>query len=444
MKSKSILVVDDEIGMCRMLNEALSGEGYRVEVFHQSGLALKRAQEYSFDLIISDIRMPKMSGMELLKAVRENGGDVPVILMTAFGSVESAVDAMKMGAVDYITKPFKTDEIKMAVKKILEKAQLIQENKDLRAALSERYSFKNIVGKSPSMQKIFELMQRIKDLPSTVLITGESGTGKELIARALHFNSIRKEKPFVAIDCSALPKNLLEPELFGYEQGVLAGTVSARPGLLEAANGGTVFLDEIGDMDIDLQAKLLRFLQEGEVRRVGGTDVVKLDVRVIAATHEDLASEIKNNLFRQDLYYRLAVVPIHVPPLRERKDDIPLLVDFILKTLSKKLGKSLVHCDVQAVDFLNGQHWPGNIRELQNALEYAASLSLSPILKREHFLPSHHQKDNEHIDLERLSFREAKQTVLESFEKSFLENILKRSNGNISQAARLADRKSVV
>lgn len=439
MKSEKILMVDDEIGMCRLLKEALSEEGYVVETLQQSSLALKRIEESPFDLVISDVRMPKVNGMDLLKAIKAAHPRLPVVIMTAYGSVESAVEAMKQGAADYITKPFKTDEMKILVAGVFEKVQLSKENEQLKAVIADRYGFKNIIGQTPKMVKIFELMHRVKDTPTTVLIFGESGTGKELISKVIHFNSVRKDKPFVAINCGAVPEHLLESELFGHQKGAFPDASSAKPGLLETANGGTVFLDEIGDMALNLQSKLLRFLQEGEIRRVGSTETLKVDVRVIAATQQDLTKATKEGRFREDLYYRLAVVPIHIPPLRERKEDIPLLVDYLLKDLSKKLGRSLVCCEAQALEVLMSRDWPGNVRELQNALEYAASISVSPVLKKEHFLSASSQPSQETPNLNRLPYRDAKQKVLEKFERAYLEDLLKRADGNISQAARLAD-----
>ena len=329
-----ILVIDDEQSMRDFLSIMLKKEGYDVVAAEAGADALKAVQTEIFDLVISDVKMPGLDGIDVLRTVKELSPETVVIMITAYASAETAVEAMKLGAYDYITKPFKVDEIKLIIQKALEKRHLRKENILLKREMGARLGFENFIGTSDAMQKVFLLIRQVADTASTVLIAGESGTGKELVARAVHFNSSRRDKPFVTVNCGALPETLLESELFGYMKGAFTGATSNKQGLFEAANSGTIFLDEISATTPALQIKLLRVLQEREFMRVGGTTEIKVDTRVIAASNRDLLDEVSKGTFRQDLYYRLNVIPIHLPPLRERKEDIPLLVNFFLNKFS--------------------------------------------------------------------------------------------------------------
>ncbi|MBI4057631.1 MAG: sigma-54-dependent Fis family transcriptional regulator [Elusimicrobia bacterium] len=440
-KSERILVIDDEPGMCRLLETILGEAGYQVVSFSNPIQALKAIERDSYNLVITDIRMPKVNGMDLLKAVKTSSPKTPVVLITAHGTVESAVHAMKLGARDYVAKPFQNDEIRMVVEDVLEKQRLIEENRRLKTELASRYQFGQIVGKSPKMQQIFQLISQLAQSDATILIQGESGTGKELVSRAIHFNSSRNAQPFMAIHCGALPETLLESELFGHIKGAFTDALKDRKGLLESAEGGTIFLDEVGDMSPPLQVKFLRFLQDHEVRRVGSTESRKVDVRVIAATNKNLKREVEQEKFREDLYYRLAVVPLHLPPLMERKEDIPLLVEHFLDKASKKSGKADLNLEPKTLQTLLDHNWPGNIRELENAIEHAVALSTDSHLTSEHFPPSLFEGSSypDPSSLEKLAYREAKQKVQESFEKTYLTKLLNRAKGNITHAAQMAD-----
>lgn len=361
-----ILVVDDEIGMREMLEIMLQREGYEVLTATNGAQGLALFQETPCDLVISDIRMPELSGIELLREIRRQNTEVLVIMMTAFSTTEEAVEAMKLGAYDYITKPFKNDEVRLVIAKALETSNLKRENVALRTALGERYAFANLIGKSPAMQKLYSMVERVADSQANVLVCGESGTGKELVARAIHFNSPRKGGPFVPVNCGAIPETLIESELFGHEKGSFTGADRKKKGLFESANGGTLFLDEIGELPLSMQVKLLRVLQERDFRRVGGTQSHSLDIRLVAATNKDLEAQVGCGNFREDLYYRLNVVCLTLPPLRERLEDIPLLLDHFY---AERTGEKHLPVRGDALRRLLKYDWPGNIRELQNLVE---------------------------------------------------------------------------
>ncbi|MDW7643686.1 MAG: sigma-54 dependent transcriptional regulator [Desulfuromonadales bacterium] len=365
-KNAHILVVDDEESMREFLSIMLKREGYGVNVASDGAQALDLLKENSYDLIISDIQMPRLGGFELLAQVMARTPETAMIMITAFSSTEQAVEAMKQGAYDYITKPFKNEEIRLIVKNALERKTLRQENQELKKELGRRYSFGNLIGKSRSMQQVYDLIAKVAASRANILVTGESGTGKELVARAIHYNSDRHEAPFVPINCGAIPENLLESELFGHEKGSFTGAIQQKPGLFEVANGGTLFLDEIGELPAMMQVKLLRVLQEREVRRVGGTRDIPVDVRVVAATNKDLEAEVASGTFREDLFYRLNVIRLALPPLRERRDDIPLLIEHFYQKLTGKKG---LHVGEKAMRRLLDYGWPGNIRELENIVE---------------------------------------------------------------------------
>jgi two-component system response regulator PilR (NtrC family) len=361
-----ILVVDDEASMRELLTIMLRREGYQVEEAGDGGVALKKLQEQGFDLVISDIQMPRVTGIDLLRRIREQEIDVVVMMITAFSTTEQAVEAMKLGAYDYITKPFKNDEIRLVVRNALERNQLRKENRSLKKALGRQFSRDLLVGKSPAMQRLIALTERVAQSQASVLLTGESGTGKELVARAIHFNSERKEAPFVAINCGAIPENLIESELFGHEKGAFTGADQRKEGLFESADGGTLFLDEIGELPMLMQVKLLRVLQEREFRRVGGTRNLPLDIRLVSATNKIFEDEVKAGRFREDLFYRLNVIRVELPPLRERRDDIPLLLNHFYKKLT---GEKHLPISGEALQRLLDYDWPGNIRELENLVE---------------------------------------------------------------------------
>jgi len=370
MSKMKILIVDDEQSVQKVLKAALNNI-YEVFVASQGSEALDIIEkEGNINVVVSDIKMKPMSGIELLEKIKEINAGIMVVMMTAFASVETAVDAMKKGAYEYVMKPFKIDEIRMVIERALEQQRTLEENRYLREELRNKYKFDNIVGNGENMQKVYELIYKVANIDTTVLLYGESGTGKELVAKAIHYNSHRKERPFVAIDCGALTESILESELFGHVKGSFTGAISDKKGLLEGASGGTVFLDEINSISTMMQAKLLRVLQEKEIKRVGDVKSVKIDTRIIAATNVNLEQKVEKGGFREDLFYRLNVILIEIPPLRERKEDIPLLVKHFLDKLSisKKVTK-----EVESV--LLNYNWPGNVRELENIIERGAVLS---------------------------------------------------------------------
>ena len=432
-----ILVVDDEQSMRDFLSIMLKKEGYDVVTAENGGGALKAIQAEIFDLVITDVKMPDIDGIEVLKTVKEVSPETVVIMITAFATAETAVEAMKLGAYDYITKPFKVDEIKLVIQKALEKRHLRKENILLRREIESRAGFANFIGTSAPMQKVFSLIRQVADTKSTVLITGESGTGKELVARAIHFNSSRKGGPFVTVNCGALPETLLESELFGYMKGAFTGATSNKQGLFEAATGGTIFLDEISATTPALQIKLLRVLQEREFMRVGGTVDIKMDARVIAASNRDLLSEVSKGTFREDLYYRLNVIPIHLPSLRERREDVPLLVEFFLKKFSGEREPKKI--TPEAMNLLMNQRWPGNVRELENTIERLVimtpnnTVSLENIPDNMKSVPSGSELITTDIPDEGLEMEK----LLENIEKNLLHKALEKTGGVKTEAAKL-------
>lgn len=377
---ENILIVDDEKNYLLVLEDLLSEEGYGVFTADsaQDGLEILRAND--LDVVITDMKMPRMDGMAFLEAIQLQNTDLPVIMMTAFGSVEKAVEAMRKGAYDYILKPFKNEELKLTIRKAIDHYRLVCRNRYLSHELQERYQFSNIIGKSAPMQRIYQLIEKVAPAKATVLITGESGTGKELIARAIHFNSPRREQPFISVNCGALPETLLESELFGHEKGAFSGAVSQRKGRFELAHEGTLFLDEITEMSFSLQVKLLRVLQEMEFERVGGTQSLKVDVRMVAASNRTLKEEVAAGRFRADLFYRLNVVHVALPPLRERTDDIPLLINHFLVKFAGEGSMDPISVDSDALRVLLEYPWPGNVRELENAMERAVILSSGHVI----------------------------------------------------------------
>ncbi|HEY6508745.1 MAG TPA: sigma-54 dependent transcriptional regulator, partial [Vicinamibacterales bacterium] len=387
-RAPRVLVVDDEASMRDMLRIVLRRDGYDVRVADGAASAIAVLEREAIDLLLSDIRMPDGSGVDVLRAAKTFNRDVVAFMMTAFASTETAVEAMRLGAVDYFTKPFNVDELRMKIGRHLETGRLRDENAALKRALNETHEFSNLVGRSPAMLALFQLIQTVAKTSSTVLITGESGTGKEMVAKAIHVNSLRRDRPFVAVNCGAVPETLLESELFGHMRGAFTGADANKKGLVEVAEGGTMFLDEIGEMNQTMQVKLLRFLQERRFRRLGGTDEVTADIRVVAATHQDLLALVANGRFREDLFYRINVIPVQLPALRERREDIPLLAERFLASFARQMGKSVTGISREAQRVLTEYHWPGNVRELQNVLERAVALEETPVVLPE-TLPLH-------------------------------------------------------
>ncbi len=439
-KDGHILVVDDEESMRFFLEETLKKEGYTVVSVGDGKEAVRRASETEFDLITMDIKMPGMSGLEALLEIKKLKPEVVVIMITAYGSEKIAIDAIQKGAYDYFTKPFDLDNLRIVIRRAIEKRRLATENDKLRRELEKRYRFDNIIGSSGRMIEVLELVGKVVDTNVTVLLHGETGTGKELIAKAIHYNSHRKDKPFIKMNCVAIPETLLESELFGHEKGAFTGAVSRKPGKFELANEGTLFLDEIGDMNLLTQAKLLRVLQEKEFERVGGTESIKVDVRIIAATNKDMKKAINNGGFREDLYYRLNVVYIMLPSLRERKEDIPLLFEHFMEKFNKELNKNIRHIAFDAMELLMKYDWPGNVRELENVLQRAIVLEKGDTITRE-YLPMAIRMRGEDIklDLDKAEFftslPHAIKGIVADVEKQLIIKTLNSTNWNRSKAA---------
>jgi DNA-binding NtrC family response regulator len=433
--SESILVVDDEKLQREIIRDILNYEGYPVTIAGSGQEALEFLKQSSVALVITDLKMPEMDGIELLGKVKEISPETSVIVVTAYGSVESAVEAMKKGAFHYLTKPFGKEELLLTVQRALENRSLLRENRLLRKELEERYQFHNLIGSSPRMQEVFKIIEKVAPSDSTVLIYGESGTGKELVARAIHFYSKRKNHAFLAINCAAIPDTLLESEMFGHEKGSFSGAYTQKKGIFEEAHQGTLFLDEIGDLNISLQAKLLRVLQDGEIKRVGGNKVITVDVRVIAATNKNLEEEMQEGRFRQDLYYRLNVVPIFIPSLRERKEDISLLVDFFIKKYGKKFGKTIEKITPDAMDRLLDYSWPGNVRELESVIERTVLLNEDGIIRASDLPQKLSVPKSQNIGLDLTIPDEG--ISLSEVERSLIENALIKSNWSIKRASEL-------
>jgi DNA-binding NtrC family response regulator len=424
-----ILVIEDEEKYRRVIGLHLSSGGYQVKAVGTAEEGLKQASaEPPADLVLTDLKLPGMDGLAFLEKLHEQSRQTPVIVMSAFGTVENAVEAMKKGAVDFLPKPFSLDHLSVVVEKALEVRKLRDENRELREALGQRYQFENIVGNSPAMQEIFATILRVAPTRATVLLCGESGVGKDMIARAIHHHSPRRDKPFVKINCTAIPENLMESELFGYEKGAFTGANVSKPGKFEIANTGTVMLDEIGDVPGGIQVKLLRILQEHEFERLGSNRTMHTDVRVVAATNVDLRAALEQGTFREDLYYRLNVVPLNIPPLRERKDDIPYLVEHFAQKFGGQISEG-------AMERLMGYPWPGNVRELENVIERSILLASGPRVGPEEIRLDAAQRSRPAAAGEDHFLPEG--MTLDQFEQSILREALKRANGNKSQAARL-------
>jgi two-component system, NtrC family, response regulator AtoC len=420
-----ILLIDDDQGTTELLKEVLQNEGYVVDAAATGQEALAQARTVPFDAVLADLRLPDLDGIEVLRTLHALDPDLPVIVMTAFGSMETAVEAIREGAYDYISKPFNLTEVRLTVRRACERRHLLQDNRRFQQALQDKYRFENIVGTSPRMVEVYRTVARVASTRSTILLIAESGTGKELIARAIHYNSPRRKAPFVAVDCGALPESLLESELFGHEKGAFTGAHALKKGFFEVAHAGSIFLDEVGDIGPSLQAKLLRVLQEHEVRRVGGIEPIKIDIRVIAATRQDLEALVKAGAFREDLFYRLSVVTITLPRLSERREDVPLLARHFLGKYAAEAGKDLSQIAPEAMALLCRYDWPGNVRELEHVIERAVALTANPILLVDD-LPAKLQERTPTSD----AF-----PSLEMMEKQHLQLALAKAAGNRRQAA---------
>jgi DNA-binding NtrC family response regulator len=443
MKPKpTILVIDDEPATLKVMEANLRREGYAVCLAADGQAGLAQLTSQPIDVVIADYMMPNLDGIALLEKIRALGLDTPLIIITAYGSIEHAVKAMQLGAVNYLAKPINYDELMVVLQKTLEQSHLKKEVERLRREVSARYSFSNIVGKSAAMQSIYDLIGDLVNTDATVLIQGETGTGKELIAKAIHYNSSRRDLPFVGVSCAAIPDTLLESELFGHEKGAFTGALKTRIGRFEQADGGTIFLDEIGDIPLTTQAKLLRVLQEREFERVGGNDTVHVNVRLISATNKDLRKAIQQNIFREDLFYRLNVVLITVPPLRGRLEDLPLLAFHFLQMYAGRFNKAVNDIEPAAIQLLVQQRWPGNVRELENVIERAVILEKSEALTKETIarcLQPGEQSSFHFFIYENLPFRNAKQDLLDRFEREYISRLLEKHHGSIVNAAREAE-----
>jgi len=440
MIKDKILVADDEQSMREFLDIMLKKEGYKVSLASNGEEVAKLVENDLFDLVLLDIRMPKLDGISALKKIKANAPETIVIMITAYASADTAIKAMKEGAYDYITKPFKVEEIKLIIKNALEKKNLQKENVLLKQAVRDRFHFGNIIGQSPKMVVLYDLLEKVSPTKTNILVTGESGTGKELVAKAIHYNSPRKEKPFVTLNCGAIPESLIESELFGHMKGAFTDAIATKKGLFEVADEGTIFLDEISELPLLMQVKLLRVLQDKEFKRVGGTEDIRVDVRIIAATNKELEEAVKEKRFRDDLFYRLNVIQIKLPPLRDRREDIQTLANHFLKKYSQELNKNILNISPEALQILLNYEYPGNVRELQNIIERAVALESSPdltalnlssYLSEQPLLrkgPIDIEIPNEGIDLEKM---------VEDLERTLLLKALDRTKGIKKKAAEL-------
>jgi DNA-binding NtrC family response regulator len=437
----TILVVDDERAIGIAIQRLLQGRGYDVDTATSAEEALEKLAGTAYQLVITDLNLKKLSGMDLLRRVREDSPDTAVIMITAYGSERTAVEAMKLGAADYVPKPFDNDELELVVARVMEGLTLRRDLRLLQAQVVDSYRFENIIGKSAAMRRVFDVVRKVADTDLTVLIRGPSGTGKELVANALHYNSPRRTKPLVKVNCAAFSRELVESELFGHEKGAFTGAIATREGKFQVADGGTLFLDEIGDMPVETQAKILRALQEREIERVGGNRTIKVDVRILAATNQDLEAKVKSGGFREDLYYRLNVVPITLPALRERPEDLPVLIEHFLGTVAARLKRERKALAPEAYRALVAHEWQGNVRELEHAIEQAVVLASGAEIRLTDLPPTVRPASatpaiaaTEPADAPG-TFREAKQRLVERFERDFIADALTRHRGNISKAA---------
>jgi two-component system response regulator AtoC len=438
MTTNRILLIDDEENFRHMLSVILKKRGYDVEMASNGIDGLKKIDTGSYDTVLCDIRMPQMDGLEFLKEAQKAGAEATIIMMSAYGTLDTAIEAMKLGAYDYISKPFKPDEIILTLKKAEERERLRRENLFLKQEVQKEYSFENIISKNERMRQIFDTIRKVAKYKSTILIEGESGTGKELVAKAIHFNSDRSSNPFIPVNCGAIPENLLESELFGHTKGSFTNAVRTKKGLFEEADGGTMFLDEIGELPLQLQVKLLRVLQDGEIRRIGDSRPITIDVRIIAATIKDLDKEVRERKFRDDLFYRLNVLPMKIPPLRERKEDIPLLVDHFIGKYSRELNRPIEGIVPEALNCLLNFNWNGNVRELENVIERAIVLTESNTIQVEN-LPAEIQNAKEESRLSLLNDELSIKKASRYLEIDLIKKALQKTKGNHTHAAKLLE-----
>jgi two-component system response regulator AtoC len=445
-EKKQVLIVDDEPNLRKILSAQLTRDGYDVMIAEDGEQGLAMLKDHHIDMVITDLKMPKVDGMTLLKEALREDPDLPVVMITAHGTVDTAVEALKSGAFDYLTKPFDKDEVRQIVAKALKTKELSGAEASATTAPSARFG---IIGNSPGITELYNILERVADTPTTILITGESGTGKELVARALHDHSSRKDKPFIKVNCAAIPKELIESELFGYERGAFTGAVSSKPGRFELANGGTLFLDEIGEIPVEMQVKLLRALQESEFERVGGIKTMRVDVRLVAATNRDLKKLIAAGHFREDLFYRLNVVPMRLPALRERATDIPILVEHFLTKFNDRLKKHVTGTEQDAMDVLCNYSWPGNIRELENVVERAVLFcdtqkvraeDLPPEVRGGPAVPISFPPPDANLEAALAGeggLKEHVKVAMSKLERELVSRALGQTNGNVTHAARL-------
>ena len=438
---QQILLVDDQVSFCHHIKAILEQEGYDVVIANNADQALQKLSLQTFDILLTDMKMPGPNGLELFKIARKTDPNISGIIMTAYGSIASAVTSIKQGITDYLQKPFEPEALLIAVEKTLRERRMLKEIRDLRKEVDQRYAFGNIIGKNHKMQAIYDLIEKVAPTDTRVFITGKTGVGKELVAKAIHFNSNRKNKPFVGINCGALVENLLETELFGHEKGAFTGAIRTKRGKFEYAQGGTLFLDEVGDISPGLQVKLLRVTQEKKIERVGGNQEIGVDVRIISATNQVIKEKIDRGEFRVELYYRLNVVPIHIPPLRERIDDIPLLVNHFIRIFNRKFNKNMRRVSTQVMSRLMQYDWPGNVRELENVLERAFVIAEKDIINTiifSHDIAASASREAPpySVDTE-IPFKVARAMVEKRFEKAYLQEALNRYGGNVSETARM-------
>ncbi len=439
--STRILIVDDEEIVIRSCLRILGDSSFVVDTAQDGFEALRKVEETEYDILILDIMMPKMDGLEVLQDVKERHPDTDVIMMTGLSEIQTAVKAMKLGAFDYLSKPFDPDELRHVVDRALERRHLLRENRNLKSEVSSKYRFENIIGSSPQMQAVFGLIAKCAPTNSTVLITGESGTGKEMIARAIHYNSLRKDQPFVTVDCNTLSENLLESELFGHVKGSFTGAVANKRGMFDIANNGTMFLDEFGNIPLSTQAKLLRVIQEREFRAVGNTNTQKTNVRLVTATNKDLKAMVAQGSFREDLYYRINVFPIHSPALRERRDDIPALAFHFVRIFCNELEKPVAEISEGAMSLLMNYGWPGNVRELENTMQRAVILTSDNIIRQAHLANIIDMSPRLDLEVPRTSDelkrikKIAREKSVEEIEKLFIQETLKRNASNVTKSA---------
>jgi DNA-binding NtrC family response regulator len=436
-----ILIVDDEEIVIRSCQRILADGDFQVDAASNGLEALEKIQEDDYDVIILDIKMPKMNGIEVLQRVKEAHPDIDVIMITGLNHIDTAVKAMKLGAFDYLSKPFDPEELEIVVARAFERRQLLQENVNLKNEINARYRFENIIGSSPPMQAVYRLVARCAPTNSTVLLRGDSGTGKELIARAIHYNSLRKDRPFVTVDCASLSENLLESELFGHVKGSFTGAVSNKTGLFESADGGTLFLDEIGNISLATQAKLLRFIEQREFKAVGDSRIRNVNIRLITATNKNLESMVADGDFREDLYYRINIFPIEIPPLRDRRDDIPALAFHFLNLFSKEMENPVKEFSAAAMNLLMNHDWPGNVRELENVVHRAVILTSDKVIRQAHLVNLIDTLPQISLDVPRTSEelkrikKIARQKSVENVEKHFVLGALKRNEWNVTRSA---------